>query len=128
MYCPRCLTGYPAGVSACARCGALLVAELPPHQGTENREELVTVLVIEDSFGLKLATAALDEAGIGYAVAGDDPGYLPGLAGTAGIGEIPLWKCRYLIQVAAADEDRTREVLEPLVGGDSAELDPPAPE
>ena len=64
MYCPHCLSGYPVGVSACARCGASLVAELPPHQGTENREELVTVLVIEDSFGLKLATAALDEAGI----------------------------------------------------------------
>lgn len=43
--------------------------------------QLVTVLETRDTFGLSLAKASLDEAGIDYLVTGDDPRYLAGIPG-----------------------------------------------
>jgi hypothetical protein len=39
---------------------------------------LATVLETDDSFALSLAKASLEDAGIDYLVAGDDPRYIAG--------------------------------------------------
>lgn len=83
--------------------------------------ELVTVLEVPDSFALRLATTALDDAGIAYVVSGDDPRYFRGFHATLGFGETPMSpmnKCHSQIQVAREDEADARELLEPLANPD----------
>jgi hypothetical protein len=74
----------------------------------------VTVVEIRDSFALSLAEAALEEEGIPYVIEADDAQYLPGIAGTSGIGATPLWKCLCRIQVPLDMATRARGLLEPL--------------
>ena len=74
----------------------------------------VTVLEIRDSFALSLAKSTLEDAGIGYAVRGDDPLSFERIPGTRGIGEIPLCNCTCWIMVAPEDESEARALLEPL--------------
>jgi hypothetical protein len=65
--------------------------------------ELVTILEVQDSFALRLATSALDDAGIAYVVSGDDPRYFRGFHATLGVGETPM-----------SPMNNARELLEPL--------------
>lgn len=81
--------------------------------------ETVAVLEVRDSFALSLAEAALKQAGIPYVIQTDDPQYLPGIAGTSGIGVTPLWNCVCQIQVPLEMEATARELLEPLQYPDS---------
>lgn len=76
--------------------------------------DLVTVLEAHDTFALTMAKAALDEAGIAYIVREDDPGFLPGFHGTAGIGATPLWNCSSRVLVTPEFADAARSLLEPL--------------
>ncbi|MGA2185091.1 MAG: DUF2007 domain-containing protein [Bryobacteraceae bacterium] len=82
--------------------------------------ELVTVLEVSDSFALRLATSALDDAGIDYVVSGDQPRYLAGIPGSFGVGETPLCNCCCQIQVARENESAARELLDPLLNPDPA--------
>ena len=75
---------------------------------------LATVLETDDSFALSLAKASLEDAGIDYLVAGDDPRYIAGFPGAFGIGETPLCGCHSRIQVAPEFEAEARDLLEPL--------------
>jgi hypothetical protein len=77
--------------------------------------DLVTVIETDDSFALTLAKSSLEDAGIEYVIAGDDPRYMAGIPGAYGIGEVPLGtKCRCTIQVAREYEREARALLEPL--------------
>ena len=76
--------------------------------------QLTTVLVTRDSFAVKLAKATLEDAGIEYIISEVDYGFLPGIFGTAGIGETPLWNCSCRIQVPVEHEEAARTLLENL--------------
>jgi hypothetical protein len=60
------LTEYRDGFFECADCRVPLAAGLPPSPVKEHGLQLVTVLETRDTFGLSLAKASLDEAGIDY--------------------------------------------------------------
>ena len=66
---------------------------------------LITVLEINDSLALTLAQAALEDAGIEYAVRAEDPRHSESFevhrAGT------PMWKCHCWILVAPEDAGKT---------------------
>lgn len=106
------------GILAEAQAAALrsldMEQETPQAPKEDDPFELVTVFEARDSFALSLAKAALEDSGIEYLVAGEEPGLMPGLQGTSGIGEIPLWKCSCRIQVTREFEQAARELLEPL--------------
>ena len=77
--------------------------------------DFVTVFETGDSFALRLAKSALEEAGVEYLVTGEDPRYIAGIPGAFGLGEIPLaTKCSCRIQVASGSESEARGLLEPL--------------
>jgi hypothetical protein len=76
--------------------------------------QLTTVLETRDSFAVKLAEATLEDAGIEYVACEEDYGFLPGIFGTSGIGETPLWKCSCRIQVPVEHEETARALLENL--------------
>ena len=82
MYCPRCRTKYPEGVTICDECGAKLVAEL-----TEDDADLVTVLETEDHIQLAVAKSLLEAEGIECETQGEAGqevfglGPLPGVTG-----------------------------------------------
>lgn len=81
----------------------------------EHGHDLVTVFQTTDSFALTLAKSSLEDAGIEYVIAGDDPSYIAGIPGAFGIGEIPLGtKCSCGIQVARECEREARALVEPL--------------
>jgi hypothetical protein len=85
--------------------------------------QLVTVLETRDTFGLSLAKASLDEAGIDYLVTGDDPRYLAGIPGGYGVGATPLSNCSCRIQAAPEDESEAHALLEPLQNPDLEKTD-----
>ncbi len=76
--------------------------------------ELVTVLESDDSFGLGLATAALEDAGIEYIVSCDEHGHHPAFPTAFPIGAPPIAMCWCRIQVAREHEARARELVEPF--------------
>lgn len=84
-----------------------------------NELALVTVLTAHDSMALSLAKASLDEAGIAYLVSGEDPEFLPGIQGGAGIGTTPLWHCSSRIEVAAEFAAEARVVLRDLTSAEA---------
>ncbi|HEY3440220.1 MAG TPA: DUF2007 domain-containing protein [Paludibaculum sp.] len=77
--------------------------------------ELVTVLETRDSFAVKLAKAALEDAGIECVIREERWDLqLPGIFGGSSIGETPLWKSFCQIQVAPEFEEESRALLENL--------------
>ncbi len=89
------------------------MADLPPAAEQEHDLRLVTVLQTEDTIALRLAEAALEDAGIEYLVRSDEAlrqtfrggfGLSPDMA--------PYQTCR--IQVASDREAEARSILEPL--------------
>lgn len=113
MFCPQCKTEYREGFHECADCRVALVAELPPEPEVDHSLNLVTVLTTQDTVALRLAEAALEEAGIEYLVSSDEP--LRGLS-RGGFGldpdSIPYQTCR--IQVSPEHEADARAILDPL--------------
>lgn len=113
MYCPQCRAEYREGFYQCSDCDVPLVVELPPKPVEQHDLRLVTVLETEDTVGLRLAEAALEEAGIEYLVTSDEP-LRECFRGGFGLSpdQIPYQTCR--IQVAPEHEAEARAMLEPL--------------
>ena len=113
MYCPQCRTEYRDGFYECADCRVPLVAELPPKPVEEHDLRVVTVLQTEDTFALRLAEGALEDAGIEYLVSSQDE-LRQAFRGIFGLNpdQAPYQTCR--IQVAAEQEAEARAILEPL--------------
>lgn len=127
MYCPKCLTEYRDGFLECADCHVALAPGLPPQlatgpspqviagphlQAPDNGElALITVLETDDRFALSLATAALEDGGIEYLVAGETAEFdeIPCIFGS---GQSRLYNCPCRIQVAPESEAEAREILE----------------
>jgi hypothetical protein len=115
LHCPRCRIEYRDGFSVCADCGSALAGGAPPPEVPVQHDlELVTALEARDSFGVSLAKAALEEAGIPYVLVEQPSGLPPGMWGEAGIGLTPLWKCHSVIRVPREFAGQARELLEPL--------------
>jgi len=73
MHCPRCLTEYRDGFSECSECHVALAPGAPPATSDEDPDiPLVSVLETSDPFAVTLAKGTLEDAGIEYAVGGDD--------------------------------------------------------
>ena len=113
MYCPQCRIEYRDGFYECADCLVPLVAELPLKPVEEHDLRVVTVLETEDTVALRLAEAALEEAGIEYLVSSDEP-LRQCFRGGFGLSPdmVPYQTCR--IQVAPEQEAEARVILEPL--------------
>ncbi len=123
MYCPKCLTEYREGFFECADCRVPLAPGPPPQMAPEPPRNmiagppleapnngdlaLVTVLEAADTFGLSLATAALEDAGIEYVVGGRIPRIL-------GYDRSGFYDGPGTIQVTPEFEAKARELLEPL--------------
>jgi len=130
MYCPECLTEYRDGFFECADCRVPLAPGLPPQAIAEPSPdvvpgpplqppnsgdlELVTVLETDDRFGLSLATAALEDAGIEYLAAGETPRFSAAIPRLFGSGQSRFYNCPCRIQVAPESEAEAREILEPF--------------
>jgi hypothetical protein len=116
MHCPQCRVEYRDGFSICSDCGSALAAGLPPELVEEPHDlELVTVFEAQDSFGVTLAKAALDEAGIPYEVDDEDGGFPIGAFGSGGVGVRPHWKRHTRIRLPKEFEAQAGELLEPLL-------------
>lgn len=116
MYCPHCLTEYREGFERCSDCNVLLSPGPPPQSRRlepPNEATLVTVLETMDTMALMLAQAALDEAGIAYAVRAQDSA-VQEFQGLYRASAPTVWKCQSRIEVAPEDAGRARELLEPL--------------
>ena len=110
MHCPQCLTEYRDGFSECADCRVPLVPGVPPSPPVEEHvANLVTVLESSDPFVVSLGKSTLEDAGIEYAMEGDDSDERT-LTGMSSMGAMAS-----RIQVEPACADRAREVLEPLL-------------
>jgi hypothetical protein len=110
MHCPQCLTEYRDGFTECADCRVPLAPGLPPGPEEEaHNVELVTVLETTDPFVANLAKATLEDNGMEYVLAGDDPDER-GLTGMSPMGALAS---RFQVEAHAAE--RARELLEPLV-------------
>jgi hypothetical protein len=108
------LTEYRDGFAECSDCQVPLIAGLPAPESDEHTLNAVSVLETSDSFALRLAKAALDDAGIDYVVEGPDPRYIAGFPGAFGVGEASLGGCSSSIRVAPEREAEARALLEPL--------------
>src|ERR1700733_9706488 len=110
MHCPQCLTEYRDGFTECADCHVPLAPGLPPSASADGHSvDLVTVLESSDPFAVNLAKATLEDAGIEYAMEGDDSTER-GLTGMS-----PMGAMASKIQVESVRADEAREVLEPLL-------------
>jgi hypothetical protein len=108
MHCPQCLTEYRDGFTECADCHVPLAAGLPPApQPVEHNVKLVTVFETSDPFLMNLAKATLEDAGIEYVEAGDDPDERI-------LTAMPMGGHIAQLQVEAALEAEARAALEPL--------------
>ncbi len=130
MYCPNCLTEYREGFFECADCRVPLAPGFPPQLAPEpdsrafgrpSRQSpyngdivLVNVLETNDPFGLSLATAALEDAGIEYLTPGGSARYEAGSAYTFGVGLSGFQKNPCRIQVAPEFAAEARTLLEPF--------------
>jgi hypothetical protein len=109
MHCPQCLTEYRDGFSECSDCHVPLAPGLPPNPPAEpHAVDLVTVLETSDPFVVNLAKATLEDAGIEYAMEGDDSAER-GLTGMSPMGAMAT---KILVESARADE--AKDLLEPL--------------
>lgn len=118
MHCPKCLTEYREGFSECADCKVPLALGPPPASSSENHEvALVTVLESSDPFVLNLGKATLEDAGIDYALGGDDAGErsLTGMS--------PAGAMASQVQVELADAAEARAALEPLLNPEPLEAE-----
>jgi len=127
MYCPQCLKEYREEIILCAACEVPLVAGHPAKRHERDGLDLVTVLEAQDSIALSLAKAALDDAGIAYLAADEDPLDLPGFHGASGIGATPIWKCCVPIRVPREFESAARSLLESLQSESEGELNESEP-
>ena len=110
MHCPRCLTEYRDGFTECADCRVPLAPGGPPGPSEEGHAvELVTVFETSDLFVANLAKATLEDNGIEYVMAGDDP-VERGLSGLS-----PMGAATSKFQVEAHCVDQARELLDPLI-------------
>ncbi len=130
MYCRKCLTEYRDGFFECADCRVPLAPGPPPqvtaapqpeaiaglrlHPPNNGDLALVTVLETADRFGLSLATAALEDAGIEYLVVGRSARFNAGIPHTFGFGQSGFYDGPCTIQVAPEFEAKARELLEPF--------------
>lgn len=126
MHCPQCLTEYRDGFVQCADCRVPLKSGPPPEESAggfsgENHEvDLVTVLETDSAFALKMATAALEDAGIDYVLNGNaahfyTPGLPPiptGIFGALDKSRLPMRLSPYAIQVARESQKAAEEVVE----------------
>jgi hypothetical protein len=113
MYCPQCLTDYRDGFSECADCRVRLVAGTPPERPSHCLDA-IPVFETREIFGFHLAAGALEEAGIEFAVEGDDPRTDPS-SWTGLVGPTPFaGKCHCRILVRSEDVARARDILEPI--------------
>ena len=123
MYCPQCSTEYRDGFTECSDCRVALVSGRPPAPpATEHEINLVTVLASSDPFAVNLAKATLDDAGIEFTEAGDDPDErrLTGMA--------PAGASAAQILVDANIADQARELLEPILHPEPIAEEPAAGE
>jgi len=114
MYCPRCLTEYRDGLHECASCHVPLAAGAAPKPSVERTIELVAVLETGDALAVRLAKAALEDAGIRYIVTGDESLYIAGARGASGAGETPPAGRHCVIRVASESTAEARRLLAPL--------------
>jgi hypothetical protein len=110
MHCPQCLTEYRDGFTECSDCRVPLAPGPPPKPAEEEAHavELVTVLETSDPFVANLAKATLEDNGIEYVLAGDDPDERQ-LSGMSSMGAMTS-----RFQVEAHCAEQAREVLDPL--------------
>jgi hypothetical protein len=111
MHCPQCLTEYRDGFTECADCRVPLAPGAPPTPAKEegHKVELITVLETSDPFVANLAKATLEDNGIEFVMAGDDPEER-GLTGMS-----PMGAATSKFQVEADCADQARELLDPLL-------------
>ena len=117
MYCPKCMTEYREGLQVCADCHMVLSPGPPPSRDPVNPATLITVLEIKDSLALTLAEAALEDAGIEYAVRGDDPRQ-NAASEFFRVAATPMGECHCWIVVAPECAEQARTLLEPLENPD----------
>jgi len=109
MHCPQCLTEYRDGFTECADCRVPLAPGPPPAPEKEGHNvELVTVLETTDPFVANMAKATLEDNGIEYVLAGDDPEE----RGLSGMSPMGAGASRFQVEAQAAAG--ARELLEPL--------------
>ncbi len=124
MYCERCQEKFKWYENICPRCQRALVPD-PPGVAEEPDAPLVRVFRTADEGRLPLATMALDEAGIEYAVR------KVGLSDVFGVSHpTPGFESTGMaveIHVLAADADRATELLGDLErAADTGEVPPEA--
>lgn len=109
MHCPQCLTEYRDGFTECSDCHVPLApGPAPKPEEVGHAVQLVTVLETRDPFVANLAKATLEDNGMDYVLAGDDPEEL----GISGITPAGAHAARFQVEAERAEE--ARELLEPL--------------
>ena len=110
MHCPQCLAEYRDGFTECADCRVPLAPGPPPKPPEEGHAvELVTVLETRDPFVANLAKATLEDNGIEYVMAGDDPEERE----VSGMTAMGAASSKFQVEANCADE--ARELLDPLL-------------
>lgn len=109
MHCPRCLTEYRDGFAECTDCHVALAPGAPPVSEEAPDENLVSVLESSDPFAVTLAKGTLEDAGIEFAVGGEDPEER-GISGLT-----PVGAGASSILVEPDDAAAALEVLDPII-------------
>jgi hypothetical protein len=119
MFCPRCRSGYPEGITRCPDCDLELIGELPPPARDEAEwVDLVTVLETGDPSLLLVAKSLLDAENIPSFAEGE--GINEGLgAGRIAEADIPMGPGR--LRVHLEDVEAARELLANLQPLDETE-------
>jgi hypothetical protein len=119
LHCPQCLTEYRDGFSECVDCHVSLAPGTPPAPpSVEHEVQLVSVFETSDPFVMNLAQAALQDAGIEFLLAGDDPAERM-LTGMTPAGARPSQ-----LQVESALQAEARAALEPLQNPEPDVIEP----
>jgi hypothetical protein len=117
MFCPRCRSGYPEGITRCPDCDLELIGELPARDEAE-WVDLVTVLETGDPSLLLVAKSLLDAENIPSFAEGE--GINEGLgAGRIAEADIPMGPGR--LRVHLEDVEAARELLANLQPLDETE-------
>ena len=122
MFCPNCKAEYRPGFTQCNDCQVALVPELPADAERGDDAELVTVFASGKHVAVSLARGILEDAGVEYALRGENVRFLLG-AGGSGVGFNPTTgPVRFVVR--AEDAERAEELLSQIKEIEASEEEP----